>query len=92
MAYPPYSEIEEALIAELRSRGKPTRPIDLYDAMADRFGLSDMERAQARHDRQPGTEWGNRVQWARRKLVERGVMVHRPREPWELAEWESNNA
>jgi 5-methylcytosine-specific restriction enzyme A len=88
MAYPPQADVENALEQELRRRGEPTRAMHLYEPLADHFGLTDTERAQPRHDGQPGTEWGNRVQWARRGLVKRRVMAYRPYQPWALAEWD----
>lgn len=90
MTYPTQSEVEQALIDELRRRGKATRPMDLYEPLADRFGLSQEERTRARHDDQPGGEWSNRVQWARRRLVDRGIIVHEPYKPWALTEWSRN--
>lgn len=90
MAYPTYKQIEEALEDELRRRGKPTRPQDLYDDLADAFGLSQEERTRPRMDGQSGRVWSNLVQWARRKLVERGVMADRPYKPWALTEWDKN--
>lgn len=90
MAYPPYAEIERALEDELRARGQPTRAKHLYDPLADHFGLTDRERTQPRHDGQPGTVWGNRVQWARRTLVKRGIIAHQRYQPWALAEWQKD--
>lgn len=90
MAYPSYQAIEAALERELRKRGVPTKPKDLYDNLAEAFGLSQEERLRARYDGQPGRVWWNRVQWARRKLVEQGVMVKRPYKPWALTEWDNN--
>ena len=88
MAYPSQADVEEALEAELRRRGVPTKPLDLYDSLADVFGLSKADRERLRTDGQPGRVWWNKVQWARRGLVDRGVIVHRPYRPWALAEWD----
>lgn len=88
MAYPSQADVEQALENELRSLGQPTRAMHLYEPLTEHFGLTAIERTQPRHDGQPGTEWGNRVQWARRGLVQRGVMAYRPYKPWALAEWD----
>ena len=50
MAYPSQADVEQALEMELRRRGEPTRPMHLYDALADRFGLTDAERSRPRPD------------------------------------------
>lgn len=92
MAYPTQRKVERALIAELRARGEPTRATRLYASIADRLGISIEDRKRRRRDGQSGTEWVSRVQWARRRLADAGVLVYQPRRPWALAVWEKNDA
>jgi restriction endonuclease Mrr len=52
---------------------------DSYEPLADLFGLSPQERKMTRHDRNPDdyrteSDWHNRLQFARRDLVNYGYL------------------
>jgi len=93
MAYPAYEEVELPLLKLLYEYGGPEykmRSKDTYEPLADHFGLGVIERAQTRDellgDGRSEPVWHNRVQWARRKLKERGYLESSKRGYWKLSE------
>jgi restriction endonuclease Mrr len=90
MDYPSQTDVEAALVDELRRRGQPCRPQNLYGILADRFDLSAAQRTAVRPDRGNEFLWNNKVQWARRRLVDDGVMVREPRGLWALVVWQKS--
>ena len=62
-----------------------------YAPLADRFGLSELQRSITRHDLSGDgistPKWHNAVQWGRKQLVKRGLLVRRAaRGVWQLTE------
>jgi Mrr N-terminal domain len=85
---PPYADVERELLLFLFESGGGThsrKAEDVYSPLADVFGLSREQRTRLRSDREEAL-WNNRVQWARRKLVEAGFMHREPRGVWRLTE------
>src|SRR5271170_3725009 len=85
---PPYSDVErELLLLLFRTGGErfSRKADEVYSPLADIFGLNREQRSRLRADREESL-WNNRVQWARRKLVEGGLMLPGPRGVWRLTE------
>jgi hypothetical protein len=85
---PAYADVErELLLLLFRSGGNQCRrrPQEVYSPLADVFQLSREQRTRLRPDRDE-TLWNNRVQWARRKLVDAGFMFREPRGLWQLTD------
>lgn len=80
---PPESDVMSALEALLRKWKRAVKPSEAYRALADEFGLTTEQRSRLMRDGR--VHWENRVQWARRKLVEAGVMARKPYGIWNLA-------
>ena len=70
---PSYNDIMIALSQYLHDINGATLPREAYRSLAQNFGLTDEQLAFRRADGR-GSAWENRVQWARRKLVDVGVM------------------
>ncbi len=83
--YPEYGDIENGLLIYLQSLDGPVRTNRVYEPLADQFGLSDEQRTRLRADKDESL-WHNKVQWARRKLVERGLMPRQPHGLWQLTD------
>lgn len=81
--YPTHPEVEEALLTYLYRAGRPVRPSDVYEPLAVGFGLSQEQKTRPRPDTNESL-WNNHVQWARNRLVQRGLMNKRPRGLWSL--------
>ena len=66
------------------------RALDTYAPLADYFSLTELERAQSRNavlkDGRDESYWNNMVQWARRKLNERGYLTKSLHGYWKLSE------
>jgi restriction endonuclease Mrr len=87
---PTYEEIEFPLLLEIKKRDGRCRPSEhmngktVYEALADHFNLSqedlDEETADGRN------RWANMVQWARRTLVELGLVSNVEHGIWELTD------
>ena len=79
MPFPEYQDIEDPLLCEIFSNGGKVRASDTYKPLADYFSLTDAERKMTRdevhHDGRDELHWNNMVQWARRKLNDRGYLV-----------------
>jgi Mrr N-terminal domain len=85
---PAYPDVEgELLLFIFRSGGDKfsRKAEEVYAPLADIFGLSHEQRARLRADREESL-WNNRVQCARRKLVDAGLMFKGPRGVWRLTE------
>ena len=81
MPYPEYAEVEQPLLAAIYLQSGlsySVRPYEVYDILADYFGLTEEERNVSRHevtgDGRMESYWSNRVQWARRKLNDYGYL------------------
>lgn len=80
---PPEKEVMAALEALLESKKRTVSPPEAYKALADEFKLSPEQRSRLMEDGR--VHWENRVQWARRRLVDTGIMAREPRGHWGLA-------
>ncbi|WBH16347.1 winged helix-turn-helix domain-containing protein [Sphingomonas radiodurans] len=70
---PGYNAVKEALHAHLIDIGSATVPVEAYWSLAETLKLTAEQLALKRRDAR-GSAWENRVQWAKRKLVEEGIM------------------
>lgn len=89
MALPTHRAVQDALLSFVFRNGGPTvslSPGEVYGPLADVFGLTVAERAAPRHDRPNEREWDNRVQWARRKLVDAGLFRSGVKGVWALTD------
>lgn len=81
---PPESEVIVALEAFLAKVNRPVTPTEAYDRLADQFHLT-MEQRFRLMDNGSDCHWENRVRFARRKLVDAGIMARTPRGLWSLS-------
>lgn len=81
---PPESEVMAALEALLSKRKRAITPSEAYRELADEFGLTAKQRSRLM-DNGKDCHWENRVRFARRKLVDAGIMAREPRGTWSLA-------
>ena len=77
------SEVAVALEALLRRANRAVTPSEAYRKLADEFRLSTEQRSRLMEDGR--VHWENRVQWARKDLVDVGVIAREPRGQWTLA-------
>ncbi|MBX3490298.1 winged helix-turn-helix domain-containing protein [Parvibaculum sp.] len=80
---PSQSEVQDRLLHTLGMSDRPMRPSEIYGLLADQFGLSAVQRAARRRDRDEPA-WNNRVQFARRRLVDSGDIDNSHRGIWVL--------
>ena len=88
MAMPEYEDMEEPLLCYIffnGGKGYSVRPADTYDPLADFFGLSRDERIRPRPDGYSGSQWQNRVQWTRQRLINHGDLDGSIRGVWRLS-------
>lgn len=85
-SFPPQVEVEKRVLVELRLRGRPVAPSELYGPLADQFGLSVSQRHAPRPTQPDSSDpaWHNHVRYARRRLVDIGLMNRMPRNMWSL--------
>lgn len=72
MPFPKYKEMDDTFLCYIYFHGSnnfSVRPSDMYEPLADFFKLTKQERMQRRHDGRSGTEWDNKVQWERQRLI-----------------------
>lgn len=81
---PPESEVMAALEAFLGKKNRDITPSEAYKALANEFNLTEEQRSRLM-DSGNDCHWENRVRFARRKLVDAGVMAREPRGIWRLA-------
>lgn len=87
LAFPQYEEMVEPLLCFIYFNGGKdfaVRPNDTYEPLADFFKLTDQERVQPRHDKRPGKEWHNKVQWTRQRLINDRELDGSKRGVWRL--------
>jgi len=80
--FPKYTDVERPLLQELLRRGGQARPADrdatgrsVYEALADHFQLSKLERQEAiLENGKPRSRWENMVRYAVRKLKDTGEL------------------
>ena len=85
MAIRNQSAVEDALLDFLTQHEEPVRPGDTYGPLADLFDLTVAERQQQLISR-AGSAWENLIQWARARLVRRGLLDKTTRGMWSLTE------
>ena len=71
---PPESEVIAALETLLESKKRTLTPSEAYKALADEFRLTPEQRSRLM-DNGKDCHWENRVRFARRKLVDAGIMA-----------------
>tara|TARA_R110000751_G_scaffold212691_1_gene316238 strand:- start:340 stop:885 length:546 start_codon:yes stop_codon:yes gene_type:complete len=81
---PTESQVKGALEALLRKTQRSLTPSEAYKALADEFGLNAEQRNRVMPN-EKRCHWENRVRFARRKLVDAGIMAGAPRGRWGLA-------
>jgi len=87
MGYPEYEDMEEPLLCYIYFNGGTNyevRPKETYDPLANFFGLSLSERKSPRPDGYGGSQWENRVQWTRQRLINNGELDGSTRGIWRL--------
>lgn len=81
---PPESEVRVALHELLLARAPDAiEPTEAYDTLADRFALPQRLRTQ-RMEKSDEVHWDNRVRFARRKLVDAGIVDASQHGRWKL--------
>ena len=85
MPFPTQREIEVPLLRMLERLGGQAKPRDLYESLADEFGLSSEERTE-RMESSNAVRWWNAVQWARQRLVQVGEVDRTVRGLWVLTD------
>jgi 5-methylcytosine-specific restriction protein A len=93
MTYPSYDELELPLLKLLYEQGGEKyemKAIATYRPLAKHFTLSEIELTQSRDDvlgdGRDEPFWNNMVQWAKRKLKERGYLDPASRGIWRLSQ------
>jgi restriction endonuclease Mrr len=82
---PNVAAVADALVRPLKDCARPMRPAELYDDLADLFGLTSFQKSLTRQTRHESA-WDNRVQTARKHLVDQGVINGTERGYWSLSE------
>lgn len=85
---PTHKQLLLPLLKELQVRGGRAKPGELYDALADRFAVSeDIRSAEVTYRNGRTTNlWTRHVRWARQTAVAQGLIADRTKGVWELAE------
>ncbi|MDX9755670.1 MAG: winged helix-turn-helix domain-containing protein [bacterium] len=89
MCFPEYKDMEEPFVCYIYLNGGKNheiRPCDIYDPLADFFGLTMRDRNMPRPDGYSGTIWKNRVQWLRQRLVNHGYLDGSKKGIWRLTD------
>lgn len=93
--FPTYKDIRTPLLAEILVRGGVCSPRDedlsgrnVYDKLADYFGLTLLDReattAPPQPNQKPENKWENMVRWARNDLKKLGLLGGSVRGIWDL--------
>ena len=88
-SFPAYEEVEDPLLCFILFHGGQTHelhPSDTYRPLANFFCLTDSQRHEVLDDSSGRSKWNNMVQWARRKLKERGFLAPTERSVWKLSD------
>lgn len=83
--YPSLSlrKLDSELLALLFEAKEPLRPSEVYDRLGQRCGVPEELRKRKRPGRTE-TVWQNSVQWARMRLVKRGLISREIPGLWQL--------
>lgn len=79
---PAQSDVTDALLAFLYRQAEWVKPAVAYEALAAYFGLSTQSLAETMKDGR--NHWENRVQWARKELVDRSLLDNSRHGLWKL--------
>lgn len=82
LGLPSEADVTEALLGLLFTQNDWIEPSVAYDRLADHFGISSAALNQTMSDGR--NHWQNRVQWARKALVDRGLLDNSRRGFWKL--------
>jgi len=85
MPIPPQKDIQIPLLHVIHDRGGEVKPSDVYDTLADYFGLTEKERQEV----QPSgvsKKFDNRVAWARNSLCSQGLLDRTIHGVWKITE------
>lgn len=82
---PATGEVTRQLLRFLHLRNQPVRPQIMYQELADHFGLNALQ-LNAKRRTTNESAWHNRVQTARRRLVDLGLMDASRHGLWILTE------
>jgi hypothetical protein len=85
MAYPKRWEIYEPLLIAILERGGKARPKDLFEVLADQFGLSSAEREE-RTEKRNRLRWHVEVSFARQELIDKGYLDGITRNLWRITD------
>ena len=85
MPIPSPRDIQIPLLQLIYKMGGHVRPSDIYDRLADYFGLSEKERNELLPSG-INTRWTNRVQWTRLILAKHGFLDKSSRGIWKISE------
>jgi len=80
---PKNADVERELLRFLRLRQRPVEPLEVYEALADKFKLTQQQMSIKRNDTHESL-WHNRVQAAREHLARPGFMHRQPYGQWSL--------
>ena len=87
MKFPEYNDMEEPLLCFILLNGGSNHKVIVratYEPLADFFGLTREERLRQRYDGRGGSQWHNRVQWTRQRLINQGYLDGEERGFWKL--------
>ncbi|MEO6091792.1 MAG: winged helix-turn-helix domain-containing protein [Novosphingobium sp.] len=79
---PGQTDVTDALLALLYRRNEWIEPAEAYAKLAEHLGLDKSALALTMSDGR--NHWQNRVQWARKELVDRGLLDNSRRGFWKL--------
>jgi len=85
--FPEHEEIVDPLLCFILLNGGhqyEIRAAEVYEPLAVFFGLTKTERTQSRKDGRSGRQWDNQVQWARQRLINRGLVESGGHGVWRL--------
>ena len=87
MPFPNYEDMDEPLLCFILLNGGHDHKVatnSTYEPLADFFGLAREERVRQRYDGRGGSQWHNRIQWARQRLINHGLLDGSERGFWKL--------
>lgn len=95
MPIPEYEELADALLAFVYLNGGDeyeVRAGSTYEPLAEFFALSQVERSRPRPDGYSGSDWHNKVQWTRQRLINHGLLYGPQHGFWRRGVWRLTRA
>ena len=86
MAYPSQSELEIPLLHLVAAAGGVVRARDTYTPLADYFNLNEVDRHAALPKNPSIRRWSNSIQWARQRLVNKGLLTSGGHGIWRITD------